>query len=209
METKKILAPTLVAIATLVMLTVGATYAYFTVSTTNNFGTKTITATTPDIGSVALASGSNLTMTLTAADMMDKGADTTYYASASGKTTSATTANIGTATVTGAGTFTCTYNLSITDNDNSLYDAFQSMSTKSTGQIVLTVNGTAYDFNTASLFPKNLTNLSLTGLKAGTPKNITAQLKLVNKTGVDQSALAGKTITLSFTVSNFSCTATA
>jgi len=135
-NSKKIIVPTIVAIVTLVMLTVGATYAYFTVSATNSFGTKTITATTPEIGSVALSTGSNLSMTLTAAQMMKQSSDVTYYASASGATTTATTANIGTATVTGAGTFTCNYTLSVTDNDNSLYDAFQSMYGKSAEQIV-------------------------------------------------------------------------
>ena len=207
-NSKKIIVPTIVAIVTLVMLTVGATYAYFTVSSTNNFGTKTITATTPEVGSVALSTGSNLSMTLTAAQMMKQSSDVTYYASASGATTTATTANIGTATVTGAGTFTCNYTLSVTDNDNSLYDAFQSMTGKSAGQIVLTVNGTAYDFNTASLFPKTITG-TMSGLTSSASQNITAQLKFVNKASVDQSSLAGKTITLTFTVSNFSCTATA
>lgn len=205
---KKVIVPTIVAIITLVMLTVGATYAYFTVSATNSFGTKTITATTPSVGSVALSTGSNLTMTLTAAQMMKQSSDVTYYASPSGATTTATTANIGTAKVTGSGTFTCTYSLSVTDNDNSLYDAFQSMTGKSTGQIVLTVNGTSYDFNTASLFPKTISG-TMTGLTSSASQNITAQLKFVNKTSVDQSSLAGKSITLTFTVSNFSCTATA
>ena len=205
---KKVIVPTIVAIITLVMLTVGATYAYFTVSATNSFGTKTITATTPSVGSVALSTGSNLTMTLTAAQMMKQSSDVTYYASPSGATTTATTANIGTAKVTGSGTFTCTYSLSVTDNDNSLYDAFQSMTGKSTGQIVLTVNGTSYDFNTASLFPQTISG-TMTGLTSSASQNITAQLKFVNKTSVDQSSLAGKSITLTFTVSNFSCTATA
>ena len=205
---KKVIVPTIVAIITLVMLTVGATYAYFTVSATNSFGTKTITATTPSVGSVALSTGSNLTMTLTAAQMMKQSSDVTYYASPSGATTTATTSNIGTAKVTGSGTFTCTYSLSVTDNDNSLYDAFQSMTGKSTGQIVLTVNGTSYDFNTASLFPKTISG-TMTGLTSSASQNITAQLKFVNKTSVDQSSLAGKSITLTFTVSNFSCTATA
>ena len=208
MEFKKVMAPTIVAIVTLVVMTVGATYAFFTVSPTNSFGTKTVTATTPDLGTVALSAGDSLTMTLTAADMMAKSADTTYYASKTGKATTATTVDIGKATATGAETFSCSYSLTFDDNANSLYDAFQSMGTKSTGQIVLTVNGTAYDFNTASLFPKTITG-TLTGVKDGTPKTITAQLKLVNKKDVDQTALANKTITVSLKVNSFSCSATA
>lgn len=209
MDTKKILAPTILAIVTLVLITVGATYAYFVVNTnTEKFTTRTAEASTPDMGSVALASGTNLSMSITAADMMQGSSDITYYASSTGKTTTATTETIGTATVTGAGTFDCTYTLTVTDNDNSLYDAFQSFSGKSAGQIVLTVNGTDYDFNTAGLFPKTISG-SFTGLKEGTNGTITASLKLVNKLEVKQNDLANKSITLSFAVSNFSCKATA
>ena len=208
MEKKKILLPTVIAVVTLIALVVGATYAYFSVATTNNFGTRTVTASAADVGSVALVAGSNLSMSLTAADMMNKGSDTIYYASASGKTTTLTTANIATASVTGAGTFTCNYTLTVDDNTSSMYDAFQNMSTKSAGQIVLSVNGTAYDFNTSSLFPKTISG-TMAGLTASVSKNITAQLKVVNKTSIDQSDLAGTSITLTFKVTAFSCTATA
>jgi len=206
-KNKKIVVPTIVAVLTLVILTVGAAYAYFTVSTTNSFGTKTITATTPSVGSVALTSGTNLTMNVTASQMMAGNSDIIYYASENGTTTTETTETIGTATVTGEGTFSCDYTLTIDDNSNSLYDAFQSMSTKSAGQIVLSVNEVEYDFNTTNLFPKTISG-TMNGLTSSNPKNITAQLKLVNKINVDQSALAGKTLTLSFNVSNFKCNAT-
>lgn len=209
METKKILAPTILAIVTLVLITVGATYAYFVVNTdTKQFETRTAEASTPSLGSVALASGTNLSMTLTTADMMQGSSDITYYASSTGKTTTATTETIGTATVTGAGTFDCNYTLTVTDNDNSLYDAFQSWNGKTTGQIVLTVNGTDYDFNEANLFSNTISG-SFTGLKEGTNGTITASLKIVNKKDVNQNDLANKSITLSFAVSDFKCTATA
>ena len=198
MEKKKILLPTVIAVVTLIALVVGATYAYFSVATTNNFGTRTVTASAADVGSVALVAGSNLSMSLTAADMMNKGSETTTL----------TTANIATASVTGAGTFTCNYTLTVDDNTSSMYDAFQNMSTKSAGQIVLSVNGTAYDFNTSSLFPKTISG-TMAGLTASVSKNITAQLKVVNKTSIDQSDLAGTSITLTFKVTAFSCTATA
>ena len=206
-ENKKIIVPTIIAVITLVMLTIGATYAYFTVSATNSFGTKTITATTPAIGSVALTSETNLTMNVTASQMMAGSSDITYYASSNGTTTTETTATIGTAKVTGEGTFSCDYTLTIDDNSSSLYDAFQSMSTKSEGQIVLTVNGVEYDFNTSNLFPKTISG-TMNGLTSSKSQDITAQLKLVNKKSINQSALADKTLTLSFNVTNFKCNAT-
>ena len=43
-KSTKILMPTIVAVVTLIVLVVGATYAYFTVGATNNFETRTIEA---------------------------------------------------------------------------------------------------------------------------------------------------------------------
>ena len=149
METKKIIAPTLVAIITLVMLTVGATYAYFTVSATNNFGTKTITATTPTLGSVALSSGSNLYLNLSRVNMMTANQGT-YYAvtnSAGTATTTATTTNIATATVTGAGTFSCDYTINVA------YSGTMKEALTAAGTAILNVNGTDYDvYSTAFPF---------------------------------------------------------
>ena len=205
-KNKKIIILTAIAILVLLTLIIGATYAYFLVGITNNFGTKTITATTPSIGSVALTQGNNLLLDLTAADMMNKNSDTIYYASSSGTTTSSTTENIGVATVTGLGTYNCSYSLKMDDSTNSLYDKFQSMDTKSIGQIVLTINGVEYDFNTADLFPKIISG-TMNGLSSSNIGYITAQLKVVNKTNVDQSALSGSNLSITFTIESFNCEA--
>ncbi len=211
---KKVLVPAIIAVMALVVLTVGATYAYFSISTsTSNYTTRTASASAASVGSVALASGTNLTMSVTAAQMMKGSSDITYYASSSGTTTTATTETIGTATVTGSGTYTCNYTLTVSATaTTSMYTAFQGMTGKAAGQIVLTVNNggtsTTLDFNTASLFPKTISG-TMTGLTSSASKTITAQLKLVNSSTVDQSALAGTDITLSFAVSGFTCTATA
>ncbi len=210
METKKILAPTIVAIVTLVVLTVGATYAYFVVGTTNTFGTRTVEAATPEVASVALTSGNDMILNLTPADMMNKGIDTAYYASASGTTTANTSLPIATATKigtsTGSNTLSCSYTLKITDNDNSLYDAFQAWSGKTTEQIVLVVDKKTYDFNTESLFPLTISG-DFTILPSTTKYDIKASLKIVNKVNINQNELAGQNITLSFNIESFSCTA--
>ena len=202
METKKIIVPTIVAIVTLVMLTVGATYAYFTVSSTNNFGTKTITATTPEIGSVALSTGSNLYLNLSRVNMMSANQGT-YYAvtsSTGAATTTETTATIATAKVTGAGTFTCNYTLNVAE-EGTLKDALTAA-----GTAILNVNGTDYDVYSTT-FPKTITG-TLTGLTSSTSKTLTASLRFVN-TNANQNTLANKTLTLTFTATAFSCTATA
>lgn len=111
---KKVVLPAILGVIALIVLTVGATYAYFTVSSlTTGFTRRTVKAQAPEVGNVALASGSNLSITLTAEQMMKGTNDITYYASSSGVTTTATTENIGVATVTGAGTFNCEYKLNV------------------------------------------------------------------------------------------------
>lgn len=208
METKKVLVPTIIAVVTMIVLTFSATYAYFSVTTGVDSSNTNINMTTPAVGSVAIKSESNLTMDLSVTDMMDKGTDTIYYASKSGKTTADTTETIGTVSVTGEGTYKCNYTLKITDNDDSVYDAFQSMSEKSEGQIVLTVNGVDYDFNTANLFPKVISG-TISNLTETSPQYLTAKLKLVNKTGVNQNGLSNQNITLTFQFTEIVCNAVA
>lgn len=210
---KKLMASAIVAVATLVVLTFGATYAYFTVNYSSSYTTRTAKATAASVGSVALTSGSNLTMSLTAAQMMKQASNVTYYATASGASTTASSPTIATAKVTGAGTFKCTYTLTVSKSaTNDMYTKFQAMAGKAAGQIVLTINNggtaTTMDFNTASLFPKTISG-TMTGLTSAASKTITAQLKVVNSSTVDQTALAGTDITINFAVSNFTCTATA
>jgi len=202
METKKIIAPTLVAIITLVMLTVGATYAYFSVSATNNFGTKTITATTPTLGSVALSSGSNLYLNLSRVNMMTANQGT-YYAvtnSAGTATKTQTTTNIATATVTGEGTFSCDYTINVA------YSGTMKAALTAAGTAILNVDGTDYDVYSTT-FPKTISG-TITGLTKTAAKSLTASLRFVN-TNTVQDALIDKTMTLTFTATAFKCTATA
>jgi len=202
MEKNKILIPTIFAVITLVVVTFGATYAYFTVTAKNDFGTKTIEAKTPDVGSVALSTGSNLYLNLSRSNMTQANVGT-YYAvsdSAGIATTTETTVNIGTATVSGEGTFTCTYKLSIVQ-EGTLKEALTIANTA-----ILNVNGINYDVYSTS-FPLTIDG-TMTGLLDGSPQNITAQFKFVN-TNTSQNELKNKNITIKFSVSDFDCTATA
>ncbi len=192
----------------LVVLSINATYAYFKASIINNFGTKSVTGHLEDNGNVSIRTGANLILDIKNADMKDKGVDTTYYASSSGTTTTETYENIGVATAVGSGSNQCTYKIKVEDKSiNSMYTAFQSMESKSEGQIQLIVNGAVYDFNTVGLFPLTITG-TLRNIKEGENQNITAGLKLVNKTGMNQNALAETDINLSFTVEELTCTST-
>ena len=200
MEKNKILIPTIIAVITLILITFGATYAYFTVTANNEFGSKTIEATISDVGSVALSTGSNLYLNLSRIDMIPANVGT-YYAVSDSEgiaTTEPTTINIGTATVTGEGTFSCSYKLLINYEGN-LKEALENENVA-----VLTVNETTYDvFDTE--FPLTM-NESITNLVDGFPQNITAQFKFVNTNSI-QNELKNKHLKITFTVLDFNCTA--
>ena len=203
----------IITIIFLLLLIVSASFAYFLVSAENKSKTTKINVEAGDVGSVAFNSvDGDLTLNLTAAQMLQLGKDVTYYASKNGTTTTETTENMGIISVAGAGTFDCTYTMEIKatakSDDTNMYTKFQNMSTKSDGQIVLTINtqegAQVYDFNTTSLFPITY-NGKATGLNEDNSETISAQLKLTNKTGVVQDDLKGTDITLSVSVSTFSC----
>lgn len=210
---KKTLWITIITVILLAMLIISAAFAYFMVNATNDYQTTKVEAGVGDVGSVAFESeNNNLILDLTAMQMLQQGKDIAYYASINGATTTETTETMGTISVTGEGIFDCTYTMEIKatakSDDTNMYTKFQNMNTKSEGQIVLTLNtqngAQTYDFNTANLFTITY-NGTAKGLKDGSPEEISAQLKLVNKTGVVQDDLKGTDITLSFSVSNFGC----
>ncbi len=197
-----------IIISFLFIILVGTAYAYFSLTVTNSFGSKTIASTTPIIGSVNLSTGTSISLDLTADQIASQASDVTYYASTSGATTTVTSPVVATATASGNGVFSCNYTLQVTASaTQNMYAAFLAMPGHSTGQIVLTIDGVVYDFNTTGIFP--LTHQgTITNIKAGSPQNITAQFKLVNKSNVDQTPLRGTDISLSFSANSFSCTQT-
>lgn len=206
MEKKKVIVPTIVAVLTMIMLTVGATYAYFQITATNSFGTKSISASTAPLGSVSFTKlGDNLTMSLSATDMLQANAQT-YYASGS-----STPATIGVIKVTGAGKFNCSYTMTITKSstsaDKDLYTKFQAMNTKSEGQIFFTLNNETYDFNTENLFTNNVITYSgtINGITSTADVNVIANLAIVNSSTIIQTPLNDSNITLTFAVPTFSC----
>ena len=245
METKKVVLPTIIAVVTLIALVAGATYAFFAVGTTDNFGTTTINATAASVGTVAVASTNSLKLAVSAVDMMNNGTSDIYYFAVPTTETSknydtptqATAPVIGTATVTGNGTFNCQYTLEVTpsstsDGTNMLTKLKAMTSPKpTTGQLILTVNGDDYDLHSTAIsdqapleIPGTFTNIK-DGEGAGKVNgSITAQLKLVNKytatetyngyTNSDkiahsQNDLAGTDLTLTFAIKANSLTCTA
>jgi len=224
---KKKITVLVIGIATLVVLVLGATYAYFVAEATNLFGTYTITAETENVGGVMLEkSATGLSLNLKTTDMIQQEEDVMYYATTDGTpSTSSNEVTIGTASVidtSDTNYYTCNYTLSITNGNSSsasnMYTAFQNWKTNgytngnvsvsgsyaTEGQIVLTVAGQTYDFATSSLFPITY-NGTLSYIHTGESKDIKASLYVKNEEEINQIAIAGTTININVEVTNFSC----
>lgn len=90
MDKKNTMLLTVIAVATLLVAVVGATFAYFAISTDKGASSKaTITGSTENtkVGSVALKGNENLTMNLTAEDMAKTHSGHTFYANDAGNAT--------------------------------------------------------------------------------------------------------------------------
>lgn len=204
MKDKRVIILTIIGVAILVLFVIGATYAYFSVPVKNNFTKTNISSTVESIGVVTMSPGSDISMEITSGQMMKMDTDVAYYGSSEGTTEEETSEIIGTASVSGNGVFNCTYDLVMNaTGTNNMYDAVQGMTDKE-GQLILTVNGVRYDFSTTNLFPKTISGEML-GLTEGVNQELTAQLKLVNSSGVEQNALVGTDINITFELKNFNC----
>lgn len=207
---RRIIIPVIAAVVALIAITIGATYAYFQVTTSSNVTNSTVNATTAPVSSVALSGGNKtISMNITAAQMMASGADKTFYAPSTGSIPVESPSNIivGTAIQTGVGNNSCTYTITITPSVYTLYTAFSTMQGKAANQIVLTVGNQTIDFS-ANNFGTTFTktgNLTTTGADT---YNITANFKFVNSNTINQNALADKTETFTVGISDLKCTTT-
>lgn len=202
---KKALISTIIMVITFVVLIMGASYAYFSIGAANNFNTINVSGSASTVGNVALSAGKNLKLNLSAINMMQSTSDQVYYATESGSpSTTLTSLAIATAKVNGNGTMKCEYTLNASvSGTNNMYAAFQNMAGRSTGQLVLVVDGVEYDlYNTT--FPTTMSG-EISGINSTTSDFIMASFKVVNKSNVKQDSLAGTDLTISFTVAKFEC----
>lgn len=196
MKNKKMTGSVLVAVISLVTLVIGATYAYFTVATTNSFGTKTATATAESIGTVAITAGSDLSLTVTRAQMSKTNVGNIYYATGD----NISSGTLGTVKVTGEGMYSCDYTMSITLSGTMLSSIQDDRNT------ILYVNDIPYDIYTYKDAGTITLNGTINGLVQATPQRIKGNIAVFN-TEKDQSGeLAGKTISASIKVTNITCT---
>ena len=198
--------PIIIGLITLLVFVIGATYAYYNVTSTNSFNTTTINAQADSNGAVTLTkTSSSLLLELDNANMAETGRDKMLYASTSGTVTTENIETIAQTTIVDDNIYDCGYTLTISeDSIDSLYTAFNSDTNSTTNQFILTINDTSYDLKTNNLFPITYSG-SFNIISTNKPGTITASLTFLNKTGVDQTSLSGKDITLELSILSFSC----
>ena len=195
---KKVVISMVIGVLTLVVLVVGATYAYFAVGTDYESYTTSISAEAEDISSVSLEAGTNLNLTLSRVDMMKQNADTVYYGTEDGTpTTSENIVTLATAKSMKEKTYSCSYTLNVS------YSGNMKEAIPGEGQVILNVNGVDYDIYSTS-FPQTISG-KLSGVSLSNPKTITGSLRVVNSLETDQSAMAGTNMTITFTAAEFEC----
>ena len=197
MKKKKLLVPILVGVVTLGVLVVGATFAYFTVATTSSFGTRKATVTAESVGTVAVAAGNDLSLTVSRVQMGEANKGNVYYATGD----NISSGTLGTVTVTGEGMYSCDYTMSITLSGTML------SSIKDDRNTILYVNDIPYDIYTYKDAGTITLNGTINGLVQATPQRIKGNIAIFNTEKDQSSELAGKTISASIKVTGITCTA--
>ena len=227
-EKKNTMLLTVIAVATLLVAVVGATFAYFSLSITNNSNATSATVTAGKVGTVELTGGTTgLQLKVNATDMTKELGGNKYYAIKSpadlegpendGEATGGiyskevATFDIATATLSEAdasATYTCGYKVTVAAEAGT-----QDMSTVfKEGDVFFSITGDGVK-NATEVDLKSVDAAGYKGtftLKAGqTTSTVKASLWLVNKASSvqdggadagDQNYLAGKDMTVKFTV---------
>ncbi len=198
---------TVIAVATLLVAVVGATFAYFSLSTSGSESTTTGTVTTSKIGSIAFTSDTtDLTLSVSGQDMLKGSADKTYYAVKgavdSGSHGTQEAIEIAKVELSGAktgDTYTCKNNtLTVTPSGNMLTELAKHADSK---WVQLAIDGTMVTPKTIDFSSDEgqeavtVTVPDITFTDNGT-KNITAVLSLVNKVDAVQDDIAEKTLSV-------------
>ena len=215
MDKKNTMLLTVIAVATLLVAVVGATFAYFNVYNETTAGTSAVNANVQNVGLVSLTGGETLNLTVTAADMAKDKVGSTYNATTA---QGATVAKVATASLTGgdAGVvYNCEFKLAVTNTGN-----MTGLKATDGGVNVTFAPGVTVAPETGFVAG---TNISPDAVKADTytfrfsmTRNaettqvvdlVTVGASILNsETDGDQaSRLAGKNIGLGFTVSDFRC----
>ena len=236
MDKKNTMLLTVIAVATLLVAVVGATFAYFTASVTNSATSTAVQAGSGNAGTVVLNTvESGLKIHLTATDMANPGSSAkAYYAVTSSAYNASTnrwdtasdtyTHNILKVTATNDDantTYTCTGIIHTTITGETGNGAQLGSLVDGDGQVVLVgLNGTTImnsSFSLKSIFdqkfdipaymPSTWTNTNITSSAIGAETPIVGAYLVINDTTADQDYLENAIFTVTITPASFSCTA--
>ena len=208
MDNKNTMLLTIIAVATLLVAVVGATFAYFTADNSAK-GETVVEVTSQVIGSVAVTNPTpNMHVNLTAADMAEQNEGDSYYATktASPYVTTAEYNSVAQVTLTGdenGNTYNCNFTLNITKPDaikandaTIIFKTSGATITDITNETPMDLYGMSSTYQVSFSQTGNVENKDI----------ITAAVKLNNLDGVTQDHLAGKTLNFSISNSGMSCT---
>ena len=198
MKNSKTLVPIAIGVVTMLILIIGATYAYFVVNSNDEISSTDVSVNVEGISSASLESGTNLNIKLSAVDMAKQDEDIIYYASEDGTPqTTENTVTIATAKVADEGTYKCDYALNVA------YSGDMKEAIPGAGSAILNINGIDYDIYLTS-FPMTISG-TMYGLNKNSSKTIEGSLRIINLNGTNQSDMAGTKMTFTFTATEFDC----
>ena len=188
----------IVASLTLLLLVFGATYAYFAVGVSFEDYSTNISADAEEVGAVSLEAGSSLYLEVSTSDMEKQENDVVYYATEDGTPqTEENTIPLAKVNAIDDKTYTCKYTLNIA------YEGDMKNVLPGEGSLILNVGGVDYDIY-SSEFPMTISGI-LSGISSDSQKTIDGSLRMINLSGTDQSAMAGTSMLLTFTATEFDC----
>ncbi len=204
----------LIGIVTLLIAVLGATYAYFQIDTNTESSNTKITGSTPDSSLVTLTPGTdNLHLNISASDMSLANATKEYYGT-DGDEPYVGTEDLGTKTIAsveltgGEATtkYSCTAKLTVSkvtedENADTMIDVLHS------GDMILQFKGNIINNNLdlSELNPSGKKEYDLKfNISGGTPEEIQAYIKLVNKNET-QNYLSGKKLSIDISTSELKC----
>ena len=227
MDKKNTMLLTVIAVATLLVAVVGATFAYFAIGATATDNAKTtVTGSTEDaqVGSVALTGKNNIDMKLTAEDMSFANKGQTFYADGEGtaKSDQEHKITVGTATLEGGSEgvkYSCVAEYKVTYSDSeaaiSEWTENDAAVLKLYGDEHVTVSESE-DYTAAEGFKLSELkeaadtgkNVKVTFKLEGTTTptaNLLASLAIKNSEDEQQDRLANKKFTITLESTSFKC----
>ncbi len=226
MEKRNTILLTVIAVATLLVAVVGATFAYYSLSVTNAQGTVKVGASTDELGQITLTSKTgNLNMTVLPADMANFGEVRDYYATEGGELTQTPQkTEIAKAALTTQGAqnteYKCTsiVQVTLTTGDGTMGDALELgdaafVLTPGSENVLISGQNSPISLDLSTLKEDNTEDYTVTytlgssGTNKKTEESLYAGLKITNKQE-DQSRLTdenGKELNVTVKTTNFNC----